>query len=83
MGCMGSKPTFGAVDDSVHVMLQHDKKLAKKKGQPSTGYVPRAEHPMLRTQEKKPVVASEDDEELDQTVKESQDEKQTQPQQAE
>jgi hypothetical protein len=29
---MGSKPSFGTVDDSVHVMLQHDKKLARKKG---------------------------------------------------
>jgi hypothetical protein len=84
MGCMGSKPTFGAVDDSVHVMLQHDKKVAKKKGQPATGYVPRAEHPMLQPKNKQAVVASEDDDDdLDKTVKESQEENQTQPPQAE
>jgi hypothetical protein len=81
---MGSKPTFGAVDDSVHVMLQHDKKLAKKKGQPTTGYVPRAEHPLLQNAKKKPVVASEDDDDvLDKPVREAEEEKQTQPPHAE
>jgi hypothetical protein len=47
MGCGGSKNAFDTVDDSVHVMLTHDKKLAKKQGKPSIGYVPRAEHPLL------------------------------------
>jgi hypothetical protein len=85
MGCMGSKPSFGTVDDSVHVMLQHDKKIAKKKGQPTTGYVPRAEHPLLQNAKKKPVVASEDDGdgELNVPVREPEEEKQTQPAQAE
>lgn len=81
MGCMGSKSSFGAVDDSVHVMLQHDKKMAKKNGQPTTGYVPRAEHPLLK---KKPVVASEDDGgEVKIPVREPEEEKQTQPPQSE
>jgi hypothetical protein len=74
MGCLASKPTFGTVDDSVHVMLQHDKKVAKRKGEPSTGYVPRAEHPLLQN---KPVVADESSE------GEMQEEKQTQPAEAE
>jgi hypothetical protein len=59
---MGSKSTFDTVDDSVHVMLQHDKKIAKNKGQQPSGYVPRAEHPLLQ-QPKKQVVACEDDDE--------------------
>ena len=81
MGCVGSKPSFGTVDDSVHVMLQHDKKVAKRKGQLTTGYVPRAEHPLLQNAKKKPVVASEDDDdvELKIPVREPEEEKQTQP----
>lgn len=38
---------FGAVDDSVHVMLSQDKKRQKAKGQKPHGYVPRAPHPAL------------------------------------
>lgn len=49
MGCGGSKHTLDTVDDSVHVMLAHDKKVAKAHGEkPATGYVPRAEHPLLK-----------------------------------
>lgn len=50
MGCMNSKDgALSHVDDSVHVMLKQDKKNAKKHGKPNTtGYVPRAEHPLLQ-----------------------------------
>ena len=52
MGCGGSKHTLETVDDSVHVMLAHDKKMAKKHGEKvNTGYVPRAEHPLLKQME--------------------------------
>lgn len=79
MGCGMSKDNSGAlhaVDDSVHVMLKHDKKLAQKKGEAPKGYVPRAPHPLLQEQQegaatddsapptqqqRKPIVASEDD----------------------
>jgi hypothetical protein len=50
MGCLVSKQahTLTHVDDSVHVMLSHEKKVAKKKGLPAaTEYVPRAEHPLF------------------------------------
>ena len=48
MGCGSSKNNLETVDDSVHVMLAHDKKVAAKKGQPTTtGYKPRAQHPLL------------------------------------
>jgi hypothetical protein len=49
MGCGGSKHVLDTVDDSVHVLLAHDKKMAKKRGEnPNVGYVPRAEHPLLK-----------------------------------
>lgn len=58
MGCGSSKRTLETVDDSVHVMLAHDKKVAAKKGQaPSAGYKPRAEHPLLHQQAVAPPVA--------------------------
>ena len=77
MGCGASKNEgLQTVDDSVHVMLKHDKKVAQSKGQAPKGYVPRAPHPLLQQQqegggdapqpadgapaEKKPIVASED-----------------------
>jgi hypothetical protein len=48
MGCGSSKNNLETVDDSVHVMLAHDKKVAAKKGQSTTtGYKPRAQHPLL------------------------------------
>jgi hypothetical protein len=53
MGCLVSKQahTLTHVDDSVHVMLSHEKKVAKKKGLPAaTDYVPRAEHPLFMHQ---------------------------------
>lgn len=60
MGCGSSKHTLERVDDSVHVMLAHEKKVALKKGEKvATHYVPRAEHPLL--QAKLPVAAEEDD----------------------
>ena len=54
MGCLSSKQarlSLTQVDDSVHVMLSHEKKMAKKKGEPAaTEYVPRAEHPLFAQQ---------------------------------
>lgn len=52
MGCGASKGTLATVDDSVHVMLSHDKKMQKKHGEKPHGYVPRAEHPLLAQQQK-------------------------------
>ena len=52
MGCGSSseRGTLQTVDDSVHVMLKHDKKVSQKKGEAPKGYVPRAEHPLLAQQ---------------------------------
>lgn len=63
MGCGSSKHTLERVDDSVHVMLAHEKKMALKKGEKvATAYVPRAEHPLLQKARPSPVVAAEEDE---------------------
>jgi len=36
------------IDDSVHAMLEHEKRVAKKKGEEvHYGYKPRASHPLL------------------------------------
>lgn len=50
MGCGSSahEDRLQTVDDSVHVMLAHDKKRQKAKGGAPLGYVPRAEHPLLK-----------------------------------
>lgn len=50
MGCGSSahEDRLQTVDDSVHVMLAHDKKRQKEKGEKPHGYVPRAEHPLLK-----------------------------------
>jgi len=48
MGCGSSKSGLQFVDDSVHVMLQHDKKIQQKKGQPVQGYKERTQHPLLK-----------------------------------
>ena len=51
MGCTQSAEgdtRLQTVDDSVHVMLAHDKKVQQRKGQQPHGYVPRAEHPLLK-----------------------------------
>lgn len=49
MGCGSSKHVLETVDDSVHVMLTHEKKVAQKKGEKlSTGYKPRVPHPLLQ-----------------------------------
>ena len=59
MGCSSSKDDkLQTVDDSVHVMLKHDKKVLQTKGEAPHGYVPRAPHPLL--QPKGVVVATED-----------------------
>jgi hypothetical protein len=65
MGC-GSSKGLGHVDDSVHVMLKHDKKRLKEKGIVSGGFVPRAEHPLLATETTKdnahgPIATEDDD----------------------
>jgi hypothetical protein len=59
MGCGPSKHTLQTVDDSVHVMLKHDKKVQQKKGLAPNGYVPRPEHPLM-TPQTKPIVAAEE-----------------------
>jgi len=51
MGCGASKSGLHHVDDSVHVMLKHDKKVQQRKGEPVHGYKKRAEHPLLRPKE--------------------------------
>ncbi len=58
MGCGASShdTRVQTVDDSVHVMLKHDKKRQQQKGEAPKGYVPRAEHPLLRP---KPIEATE------------------------
>jgi hypothetical protein len=60
MGCGHSAhdTRLQTVDDSVHVMLKHDKKRQQQKGEAPKGYVPRAEHPLLK---QKPVEATEED----------------------
>lgn len=48
MGCQNSKESvLNTVDDSVHVMLKHDKKMQIKHGEKPHGYIPRAEHPLM------------------------------------
>ena len=62
MGCGSSKHTLHTVDDSVHVMLKHDKKVSQKNGHAPQGYVPRKEHPLMATQTTtNPIAAEEDD----------------------
>lgn len=76
MGGCGSKnhSHLERVDDSVHVMLKHDKKVQKTKGKSEQGYVPRAAHPAMQKKEEtgyvprapipaanKPVVAAEEE----------------------
>jgi len=51
MGCGSSKGGLEHVDDSVHVMLQHDKKAHLRKGGPAPGYKPRSAHPLLTPKE--------------------------------
>lgn len=52
MGICKSKPNvLSHLDDSVRVMVRHDAKVLEKKGQKPGGYVPRAPHPMLDTEE--------------------------------
>eukprot|EP00577_Skeletonema_sp_RCC1716_P029258 CAMPEP_0113389348 /NCGR_PEP_ID=MMETSP0013_2-20120614/9577_1 /TAXON_ID=2843 ORGANISM="Skeletonema costatum, Strain 1716" /NCGR_SAMPLE_ID=MMETSP0013_2 /ASSEMBLY_ACC=CAM_ASM_000158 /LENGTH=57 /DNA_ID=CAMNT_0000272415 /DNA_START=131 /DNA_END=300 /DNA_ORIENTATION=+ /assembly_acc=CAM_ASM_000158 len=48
MGGCGSKAThLDHVDDSVHVMLKHDRKKRKDIGASSGGYKPRTANPAL------------------------------------
>jgi hypothetical protein len=63
MGCGPSKEShrLQTVDDSVHVMLTHDKKMQKLKGAEPHGYVPRSEHPLL-TRKAPNVIAVEEEE---------------------
>jgi hypothetical protein len=50
MGCGASntKHVISHVDDSVKVMLKHDERRAKSKGEAHVAYKPRAEHPLLK-----------------------------------
>ena len=60
MGCNNSKHRgLNTVDDSVHVMLKHDKKVQQQKGEKPHGYVPRAPHPLLKPA-KQEIVATEE-----------------------
>jgi hypothetical protein len=61
MGCGPSRDSrLFNVDDSVHVMLSHDKRLQQKKGEKPQGYVPRSAHPLLKPKAKAVVAIEED-----------------------
>lgn len=61
MGACMSKRHLETVDDSVHVMIKHDQKVARAKGQQAAGYVPRAEHPLLKPKNSAaPITATEE-----------------------
>ena len=61
MGCGNSKAGgLQTVDDSVHVMLAHDRKRQKQKGEKPHGYVPRAEHPLLKPKAAGTITATEE-----------------------
>lgn len=53
MGGCGSKQhaMLDGVDDSVHVMIKHDKKMQKKRGEQEHGYVPRRSNPAMTADE--------------------------------
>ena len=57
MGCGSSKNALSHVDDSVHVMLKHDKKVQQKKGNAPAGYKERAAHPLLKPKALEPAPA--------------------------
>jgi hypothetical protein len=85
MGCGASKSGLETVDDSVHVMLKHDKKVAKAKGLPvNTGYVPRAPHPLLDSSQNggggnnkaAPVIAAEEEDDDDDDAAENEQQQQ-------
>jgi hypothetical protein len=46
-GFLNSSSKFETIGDSVHVMLEHDKKVCATRGQSVCGYVPRPPHPLL------------------------------------
>lgn len=55
MGCAASTPAARCVlgngvfvDDSIHAMLERDRRNAKLNGQAPAGYRPRAPHPLLQ-----------------------------------
>jgi len=48
MGCGASKGEFSNVDDSVHVMIKHDKRVSSQKGAPAPAFKPRSAHPLLQ-----------------------------------
>lgn len=55
MGCNASRQvaasasyaSFQFVDDSVHVMIEHSKKVSIRHGVKPSGYLSRPEHPLL------------------------------------
>lgn len=47
----GNKGGLEAVDDSVHVMLTHDRKRKARSGQAPAAYKPRAANPALTPKE--------------------------------
>ena len=46
-GCTSKNGHLDHVDDSVHVMLAHDRKKRKESGSANAGYKPRAANPAL------------------------------------
>jgi hypothetical protein len=50
--CCQKQSVLSHLDDSVKVMVRHDAKVLKKKGQTPSGYVPRAPHPLLHEKKK-------------------------------
>ena len=62
MGCHASKDFHAnQVDDSIHAMLEREKRLAMKRGEGVHGYRPRDPHPLLVR--KKIISCEEEDEE--------------------
>jgi len=55
MGCNTSRQvaasastaSFQFVDDSLHVMIEHSKKVSLQHGETPQGYIPRPQHPIL------------------------------------
>jgi len=63
MGACLSKggPTLSHIDDSVHVMLKHDKKKRKEQGDAApAGYKPRAANPALEKKREEQAAAAPD-----------------------
>ena len=58
-----SKGHLDEVDDSVHVMLAHDRKKRKETGEAPSGYKPRAANPALEKKRMETAIVVEEKEE--------------------